>query len=97
METVGRIQFIKRSQAVGFSLDEIATFLRLGDGVDRKTIRKLAANRLSEIQSKIADLQRMEGVLSCLIGECQATGRAKPCPAIAALSGDDAKDTSSCS
>jgi DNA-binding transcriptional MerR regulator len=97
MKTVDRIQFIKRSQALGFSLNEIATFLRLEHGIDRKTIRKVAADRLSEIQSKIADSRRMEGVLSCLIGEREATGRAKPCPVIAALSGDDAKGPSSCS
>jgi Hg(II)-responsive transcriptional regulator len=86
-ETVDRIHFIKRAQELGFSLEEVATFLRLEDGADRKAIRKVAADRLSEIQSKIADLRRMEGVLSRLIDECEATGRAKPCPVIAALSG----------
>jgi Hg(II)-responsive transcriptional regulator len=88
VETVNRIHFIKRAQELGFSLEEIATFLRLEDGVNRKAIRKVAADRLSEIRSKIADLQRMEGVLSRLISECEATGRAKPCPVIAALSGE---------
>lgn len=87
-ETVDRIHFIKRAQELGFSLEEVATFLRLEDGINREAIRKVAADRLSEIRSKIADLQRMEGVLSRLIGECEATGRAKPCPVIAALSGE---------
>lgn len=82
---VDRIHFIKRAQELGFSLDEVATFLRLEDGADRKAIRKVAADRLSEIQAKISDLQRMEAVLAGLIRECEATGRAKPCPVIAAL------------
>ena len=84
---VDRIHFIKRAQELGFSLDEVATFLRLEDGADRKAIRKVAADRLSEIQAKISDLQRMETVLTGLIRECEATGRAKPCPVIAALAG----------
>lgn len=84
-EMVDRIHFIKRAQELGFSLDEVATFLRLEDGTDRKAIRKVAADRLNEIQTKIADLQRMESVLSRLIHECETTGRAHPCPVIAAL------------
>jgi Hg(II)-responsive transcriptional regulator len=88
VEMVDRIQFIRRAQELGFSLEEIGTFLRLEDGADRKAIRKVAADRLSEIRSKIEDLQRMEQVLSRLVSECEATGRAKPCPVIAALSGE---------
>ncbi len=86
---VDRIRFIKRAQELGFSLDEIGTFLRLEDGADRTAIRKVAADRLGEIRTRIADLQRMEGVLSRLLHECEATGRAKPCPIIAALAGDE--------
>lgn len=88
VELVDRIQFIKRAQELGFSLDEIGTFLKLADGTNRQAIRKVASDRLSEIRAKIADLQQMEGVLSQLIDECEATGRAQPCPIIAALTGD---------
>jgi Hg(II)-responsive transcriptional regulator len=84
-ETINRIYFIKRAQELGFSLDEVATFLRLDDGADRKAIRRVAVDRLTEIRLKIADLQRMEDVLSRLVSECEATGRANPCPIIAAL------------
>jgi Hg(II)-responsive transcriptional regulator len=94
-ETIDRIQFIKRAQELGFSLDEIATFLRFEDGVDRKAIRKVATDRLGEIRSKIEDLQGMERVLSRLVSECEATGRAKPCPVIAALSGKRKKPSES--
>lgn len=86
-ELVDRIQFIKRSQELGFTLDEIATFLSLADGSDRLAIRRVAADRLVEIRSKIADLQKMESVLAGLIQECETSGRAAPCPVIAALSG----------
>lgn len=93
-ELIDRIRFIKRAQDLGFSLDEIFTLLQLEDGADRKAIRQTAGERLAEIRNKIADLQRMEGVLAHLIHECQATGRTKSCPIIAALAG--AQDKLSC-
>ncbi len=88
---VDRIRFIKRAQDLGFSLEEISALLRLEDGLDRKSIRKVVNDRLDQIRSKIADLQRMETVLAHLIHECEATGRAKSCPIIAALAGDQAE------
>lgn len=97
LETVDRIQFIKRSQELGFSLDEIATFLRLEDGTDRKAIRKVAVDRLSEIRSKIADLQQMESVLARLVQDCETSGRAKACPIIAALAGGPQQEPADCS
>jgi len=91
-ELVDRIQFIKRSQELGFTLDEISTFLDLADGSNRVAIRRVATDRLVEIRSKIADLQKMESVLAGLIHECETSGRASPCPVIAALSGKDASE-----
>lgn len=85
VELVERIRFIKRAQELGFSLEEIAIFLKLEDGSNRTLIRKVAADRLTDIRAKIADLQRMESVLTDLVNECEATGRAKPCPIIAAM------------
>lgn len=85
IDLIDRIRFIKRAQDLGFSLDEISTLLQLEDGSNRKAIRSVVNDRLNEIRNKIADLQRMESVLTHLIHECEATGRAKPCPIIAAL------------
>src|SRR5438128_5618660 len=50
---VERIRFIKRSQELGFSLEEISTLLQLEDGANRRAIRKVASNRLRHIRSKI--------------------------------------------
>jgi MerR family transcriptional regulator, mercuric resistance operon regulatory protein len=82
---VDRIRFIKRAQELGFSLTEIASLLKLDDGVHRQTIRKLADDRLAEIKTRIGDLQRMSRVLSHLIHECEARGEASSCPIIEAL------------
>ncbi len=86
---VDRIRFIKRAQELGFTLDEVSTLLALEDGANRAAIRKVAADRLAQIRTKVEDLTRMETALSHLIHECEAHGRAKKCPIIAALS--DAK------
>lgn len=83
---VERIRFIKRAQELGFTLDEITALLQLEDGENRSAIREVATDRLSQIRDKIADLQRMENVLSHLIHECAASSTAKHCPIIAALS-----------
>lgn len=93
LELIDRIQFIKRAQELGFSLEEIAVFLKLADGANRKAIRKVAADRLDDIRAKIADLQKMESVLANLIGECETAGSAVPCPIIGALSGNCASST----
>lgn len=85
---VDRIRFIKRAQDLGFTLDEIATLLQLEDGSNRAAIRAVATDRLDQTRSKIADLKRMEKVLSHLIHECESKGVAKQCPIIAALGGD---------
>jgi Hg(II)-responsive transcriptional regulator len=82
---VERIRFIKRAQELGFTLDEIATLLQLEDSDDRIAIRKVAADRLQQVEGKLADLQKMQKMLSDLIHECEGTGKSKACPIIFAL------------
>ena len=84
-DLVHRIGFVKRAQQLGFSLKEIATLLALEQGANRKAIRTVAATRLDEIRAKIADLRRMEHVLSELIADCETTGAAQHCPIIDSL------------
>ena len=82
---VNRIRFIKRAQALGFSLEEIATLLELEDGANRRSIRRIADARLAETRHKIADLRRMERVLKRLLHECEAHDTAPHCPIIATI------------
>lgn len=86
-QLVQRIHFIKRSQKLGFSLDEIAALLQLDDGLERCAIRHLAQERLQNIQQKIVDLQRMEEALQQLISACSDEIQHPSCPIIATLSG----------
>lgn len=82
---VDRIRFIKRAQALGFSLEEIATLLELEDGTDRRSIRRIAGARLEETRRRIADLKRIEHALAHLLHACEAHARAHRCPIIAAI------------
>ena len=83
---IERIRFIKRSQNLGFSLEEIRELLRLEEGGSRTAIRKIAGSRLTNIREKITALTRMERILAELLHECEHTHSAAPCPIIAALS-----------
>lgn len=82
---VQRIGFIKRAQGLGFSLDEVASLLDLEDGRNRRAIQAVTRCRLEQIDDKLGDLRRMQSVLRNLLEECEVTGRASPCPIIAAL------------
>ena len=79
---VDRVRFIKRAQELGFSLDEIGELLQLQDGTDRRSIRRVAADRLAQIEAKLKDLRRMQRVLKELLTECEHTAANLPCPII---------------
>ena len=88
-DPVDRIRFVKRAQALGFSLGEIETLLELEDGTDRRSIRRIAAARLEDTRRRIADLRRIERVLAHLLHDCEAHARAPRCPIIAAITAAD--------
>ena len=85
LSLVERIRFIKRAQELGFSLEEVRELLQLEDGTDRRSIRRVAADRLSQIEAKLADLKRMQRVLEDLMTECEHTKADLPCPIIGTL------------
>ncbi len=82
---IDHIRFIKRAQELGFSLEEIRELLRLHDGSDKVSIRKVARARLAQIDSKLEDLARMRGALRGLVDACEHTTQGAPCPIIQAL------------
>ncbi|SDP74700.1 MerR family transcriptional regulator, mercuric resistance operon regulatory protein [Sulfitobacter litoralis] len=83
---VRRLKFVMRSRDLGFSLEEIRGLLGLVD--DRAQtcaqVRTVAETHLEDVQAKIADLTRIERVLSETVARC--TGDAAPeCAVIDAL------------
>ena len=84
---VDRIRFIKRAQELGFSLDEIVELLRLEDGANKRSIRRIAVDRLAQIDRKLADLRAMQKLLRHLVDACEHTRDDLPCPIIGSLAG----------
>jgi MerR family mercuric resistance operon transcriptional regulator len=85
-----RIGFIKRAQQVGFTLDEVATLLRLSEEPGCSGARSLAADKLAVIEIRLRDLNGMRRALRGLIEQCDAGG-ARRCPIIESLFGGPAK------
>jgi len=83
-DDVRRLLFVRRAQAAGFTLDEIAELLALDKGEDRARVRALAAARLGALEAKIAELEAARSALTRLSRAC-AKGGAGPCPIIEAF------------
>ena len=83
---VKRLTFIRRARALGFSIDEVRTLLRLADERKRPCaqVRRVAESHLADVRAKIADLEAMERVLKDTVARC-AKGTGSHCPVIDAL------------
>ena len=79
------VETIRYYQELGLTLAEMGELLRLEDGADRPSIRRIANARLVQIIHKIADLERMRNVLTHLVEQCEHTKKNLPCPIIATL------------
>lgn len=82
---VARVRFVKSAQRLGFSLEEVAGLLTLDDGTHCEQARRLGEQKLADVRAKLADLHRIEAVLSTLVNDCCASRGAMSCPLIAAL------------
>ena len=81
-----RLHFVRRGRELGFSLDELRDLLRLVDGhaYTCGEVHALTVQHLTDIRQKIADLRRLERVMSDMAAQC--TGDQVPdCPVIDAL------------
>lgn len=88
-DTSTRIHFIKRAQAVGFSLDEIRTLLGLKYDEDGTCgdVRGLAEEKLTEIERKIQLLMAMKQTLLSLVDDCPGGERPlSECPILETFS-----------
>ena len=77
-----RLRFIKRAQAMGFTLAEISNLLRLRLGRSCRATRELAATKLRIVDGRISELRRLRKELAHLIGECDANDEDASCPVI---------------
>ena len=71
-----RLAFIKRAQAVGFSLDEITEILAEseGGGLPCGHVREMARRKLEELDRRLAELQRYRRELGRTLREWDERG-----------------------
>jgi MerR family mercuric resistance operon transcriptional regulator len=84
---VRRIRFVKRGQELGFTLEEIESLLKLEDGTDRRSVQRIATERLDQVRGRIQDLRRIERTLTHLLEDCK-TGTTPRCPIIGAIAAE---------
>ncbi len=83
---VSRLRFIRRAQALGFSLKEIGDLLAVSSKRDVASVKLSAMAKLADVENRIAELERIRGGLAQLIKSCPGHGRAADCPILKALS-----------
>lgn len=85
VDAVGRLRFIKRAQALGFSLDEVKLLLDLSVGEHCAETRILAEQKLRIVKKKISELRGIQVALHKLIHACGTGQEGRGCPIIDAL------------
>jgi MerR family mercuric resistance operon transcriptional regulator len=83
---VARLRFILRGRELGFSIEELRGLLQL---VDQGThtcaeVKALTEQHLADVRAKIADLKRIEKVLTATAAQCSGE-RVPECPVLEAL------------
>ncbi len=80
-ETVHRIRFIRQAQELGFSLREVQDLLslRADPESDSGEVRERAAAKLTEVNRKITELERIRAALEDLIAACPGRGALRNC------------------
>lgn len=88
---VSVLRFVKRAQTLGFTLDEVEELLHLADGGpdNCEVARRMAATHIGELDTKIAELQRMRAALSMLTASCDSPRRDRDCPLLDAIQHDN--------
>jgi len=84
---LARLRFIRRAQALGFTLDEIANLLALDEETDRESARAVARAKILDIESRIRQLKEVRTALQGLVACCENTDAPAPCPILRALGG----------
>jgi Hg(II)-responsive transcriptional regulator len=80
-DAVSRIQFIKRAQSIGFTLNEIGELIRLAEDSRSQCgdVQSRAQDKVRAIDAKLADLTRMRAELERLSTRCVSTQALADC------------------
>jgi len=84
---VKKLAFIRRARSFGFSVEECRDLLALYEDCGRSSadVKRIAGERLAEIETKQRELQALHDTLSHLVTACRGDNR-PDCPIIDYLS-----------
>jgi DNA-binding transcriptional MerR regulator len=85
---LSRLRFIRRAQALGFTLKEVKELLGLSGQRDVGRVKRSAQAKLADVERRIAALERVREGLANLIEACPGHGRAADCPILRALTAE---------
>ncbi len=86
-DAVSRLRFIKHSQELGFSLQEIQELLglRVQHGAACDAVERRTRHKIEVVEQKIRDLQRLRRTLEQLAAACTARRPTDDCPILEVL------------
>lgn len=84
---VDRIRFIRRAQDLGFTLEEIEDLLglRVDDPASCGRVEAATRSKLSSVETKIRELERLRTILSRLVRACGEREKTSACPVLEML------------
>ena len=87
LEEVKRTQFIKRCQALGFSLKEIFELLslKIKPGTTCGDIKVRAETKIADVEKRIVDLEKIREALLRMSSKCINKGPVGQCPILEEL------------
>ena len=76
-ESIKRLNFVRRAQGLGFTLEEIRELLELSEKpeADCADVRERAREKITDIERRIADLAAMKTALDELAKFCPGEGK----------------------
>ena len=85
-KTLRKLIFVRRSRAMGFSVEKCRKLLGLFEDQSRASseVRKVAKQHLLEVDAKLSELKKLQKELSLLVSSCNGDDR-PDCPILDAL------------
>lgn len=86
-EALARLRFIRAAQAIGLTLEDIATLLDFRDGrtAPCKEVQSLIEERLSELKKRLEQLRHVQAILRSSLRRCRGNERSGRCQVIETL------------
>jgi Zn(II)-responsive transcriptional regulator len=90
-QDVRRLRFVRRAKALGFTLPEIRELLELSRhrDDDMAAMKAVAVERLTDVQARLAELNRIRAALEALVASCPGHGALEQCPILNALAEEE--------